>query len=218
MALVDILDDAAHLAPPPQPAKVEVHPDDPQFAPAHDQFGKHRAARLERRQVQRLDPGHLDIALHQDGIAVPAEVARIELEHRLDPLAPRHGMRQPRMADPELDRLVHAVAVDQPVRHRRRARPEALVRLLQRDDIGVHLLQHVKHAVGPPPPVGADGLAHVVGGDGDGGRGHSPANRCRVARFPAWRQGKGMLTVASVVAARLGAIRRTRIRVSTPRR
>ena len=78
------------------------------------------------------------------------------------------------MADPELDRAIHAMPVDQLMRHRRRARPEALVRLLQRDDVGIDLFQHRQHAIGPPPPIGPDGLAHVVGGDGDGGGiGHS---------------------------------------------
>ena len=48
------------------------------------------------------------------------------------------------VADAEMHRLVHAVAVDQLVRHRRAAPAEALVGLLQRDDVGVDLLQHAR--------------------------------------------------------------------------
>ena len=143
--------------------------------PVHDQFGHHRAARLQRRQMQRIDVAHFNVMLHQQGIAVPAKVARGQPEPAFEPLAERESMGKPRMADPELDRLVEAVAVDQPVRHRRRARAEPLVRLLQRDNVGVDLLQHVKHAVGPAATIGPDGLAHVVTGNGDGGgRRHCP--------------------------------------------
>ena len=81
------------------------------------------------------------------------------------------------VADAEVHRLVDAVAVDQLVRHRRAAPAEALVRLLQRDHVGVDLVQHVEHALRIAPPVEPDRLAHVVAGDGDaGGRAHASAN------------------------------------------
>ena len=61
-----------------------------------------------------------------------------------------------------MDRLVEAVAVDQLVRDGRAAAAEALVGLLQRDDVGVDLLKHVEHSMRVAPAVEPDRLVHVV--------------------------------------------------------
>ncbi len=96
------------------------------------------------------------------------------------------------VADAEVHRLVEAVAVDQLVRHRRAAPAEALVRLLQRDDVGVDFLQHVEHPMRIAPPSSADRLAHIVAGDGDAGAAvtQSPTSRRSrsVPRRRDWRR------------------------------
>jgi hypothetical protein len=66
----------------------------------------------------------------------------------------------------------------------RLARAEAAIGLLQRDDIGIDLAQHLERAFGPAPPIGADRLAHIVAGDLD----HAPL----IAG--AWGWGKGRLS------------------------
>ena len=68
----------------------------------------------------------------------------------------------PLVADSEMHRLVEAVAVDQLVRHGRAAAADALVGLLQRDDVGVDLLKHAQHAMRIAPAVEPDRLVHVV--------------------------------------------------------
>ena len=57
-----------------------MHADNAQFESADPELGEHRAARLEHRQVERREIHDLDLILHQQGIAVPADVARFELE------------------------------------------------------------------------------------------------------------------------------------------
>ena len=138
----DRLEDRAHLPPPPKPGQVEVHADDPQRPVADQQLGHHRAARLERRQVERGAAEHADVPLHQDRVAVPADVARVDLEQPVGVLA--RFLEHALVADSEMHRLVQAVAVDQLVRNGRSAPADALVGLLQRDDVGVDLLQHVE--------------------------------------------------------------------------
>ena len=129
------------------------------------QLGDDRAARLQRRQIERRAVEHADVPLHQDRIAVPADVARVELEQPVGVLARlvEHAL----VADAEVHRLVHAVAVDQLVRHGRAAPADALVRLLQRDDVGVDFLQHLEHAMRIAAAVEPDRLVHVVAGKGD---------------------------------------------------
>ena len=83
----DRVEDRAHLPPPPQAGQVEVHADDAQRPVADQQLGDHRAARLERRQVERGAVEHADMGLHQDRIAVPADVARVDLEQPVGVLA-----------------------------------------------------------------------------------------------------------------------------------
>ena len=151
-----------------------MHADDPDRAIADQQFGEDRAARLERRQLDRLDIEHPDMGLHQQGIAVPADVARIQFHQPLGMEPAGNFFEQAVVAHAESHRLVHAVAVDQFMRHRRTAPAHALVRLLQGDDIGVDLLEHRQHSIRIAPAVGADGFAHIVGCDGEGGEvGHS---------------------------------------------
>ena len=69
---------------------------------ADQQFGHDRAARFQRRQVERGDVESPRHALHQQGIAVPAEVARIELEQRFGMLAAGQALpASARVADAE---------------------------------------------------------------------------------------------------------------------
>ena len=84
---VDRLEDRAHLPPPPQAGKVKVHADHPERPVADQQLGHHRSARFQRRQVERRDVHHVDMLFHQQRIAVPAEVAGIDLEQPLGMLA-----------------------------------------------------------------------------------------------------------------------------------
>ena len=114
---------------------------------ADQQLGHDRAARLERRQVERGAVEHADVRLHQHGIAVPADVAGVDLEQPLGVLAAGPSSSTRLWRTPKVHRPVEAVAVDQLVRHRRAAPAEALVGLLQRDDVGVDFLQHVEHAL-----------------------------------------------------------------------
>ena len=139
-----------------------MHPDHSDRAIADQQFGEDRAARLERRKLDRVDVDHPDMGFDEQGIAVPADVARIELHQALGMEPAGNLLEHPVVAHPERDRLIHAVAVDQLVRHRRPAPAHALVRFLQGNDIGVDLLEHGQHAIGVAPPIGADRLAHIV--------------------------------------------------------
>ena len=83
----DRVEDRPQLPLPPQAGQVEVHADDPQRLLVDQQLGDHRAARLQRRQVERRAVEHADMLLHQDRIAVPADVARIDLEQPVGVLA-----------------------------------------------------------------------------------------------------------------------------------
>jgi len=74
------------------------------------------------------------------------------------------------VADAQMHRLVHSMAVDELVRHGRTAPAHALVRLLQSDHVGVDFLQHLQHAMGISAAVEADRFVHVVGRNGDRGR------------------------------------------------
>ena len=74
------------------------------------------------------------------------------------------------VANSEMDRLVHAVRIDQLMRHRRSAPAEALVGFLKRDHVGVDLMQDVENPLRIAPPVEPDRLAHIIACDGEGGR------------------------------------------------
>ena len=54
--------------------------------------------------------------------------------------------------------------LDHVERQRAFARAEAAVGLLQRDDVGVELVEHFDGPFRPPSPVGADRFAHIVTG------------------------------------------------------
>ncbi len=123
-----------------------MHADAAQSGAVQPDVGEHRPARLERGQAEQMMLEHLDLLLHQQRVAVPADAAG---------------------ADVELDRLVVAVRLDHRQREGARPRPEPPVGLLQRDDVGVELVQDVDRPLGPPPAVGPDRLAHVVGSDAD---------------------------------------------------
>src|SRR3546814_14602745 len=88
----------------------------------------------------------LDRLSDQQRVAMPAEAAASRLEG--------HG-------------LVVAMLLDHVDWQRAHPRPEASIRFLKRDDIGVELVQHLDRPVRTPPPVGADRFAHIVTGDQD---------------------------------------------------
>jgi hypothetical protein len=118
------------------------------------------------------------VALHQDRIAVPADIARVDLEQPVGVLA--RLVEHPFVADAEVDRLVEPMAVDQLVRHGRAAAADPLVRLLQRDDIGIDFLEDLEHPVRIATAVEADRLVHVVARQRDAGTAahHSANSRC----------------------------------------
>ncbi len=108
---------------------------------------------------------------------MPADVARADLEQFVGVLA--RLVERALVADAEMDRLVHAVAVDQLMRHRRAAPAEALVGFLQRNHVGIDLVEHVEDSMRVAAPVEPDRLAHVVARDGDAAVDHDFANsRC----------------------------------------
>ena len=91
----DVLQDRPHLPPPPKAAEVEVHADDPDRPVAgNQQLRQHRATRLEHRQIDDSNIDDLDMVLHQQSIAVPADVARFELEQPLGMMAVRDALEQ----------------------------------------------------------------------------------------------------------------------------
>ena len=57
--------------------------------------------------------------------------------------------------------------VNQLVRDCSSSAAEALVRFLQGDDVGIHLMQNVEHTLRIAAAVGADSLADIIAGDGD---------------------------------------------------
>lgn len=59
--------------------------------------------------------------------------------------------------------------VDHRVGNRSAASAYALVCFLQSYDVGIDFLQHTKHAFGIASAVGADRLADIIAGNGDGG-------------------------------------------------
>ena len=79
-------------------------------------------------------------SLHQDRIAVPADVARADLQEPVGVLS--RSFQYSLVTNAQIHRLVHAVAVDQLVRNGRSAPANSLVGLLQGDDVGIDLLQH----------------------------------------------------------------------------
>jgi hypothetical protein len=77
-------EDGMGLPPAPKPRQVEMHSDHPKLGPAHLEVRHHRAARLQRREVDELLVDHVDMLLHQKSVAVPAEAFRATVErHRL---------------------------------------------------------------------------------------------------------------------------------------
>ncbi len=136
------------LLPPPQAGQVEMHSDHPKHLAVEADVRHHRAARLQRGEVEQLLAQHLDILPDQKRVAVPADAS---------------------VAGVEGDRLVVAMLVDHVQRDRARPGPEAPVRLLQRDDVGVELAKHLERPLRAPPAVGADRLPHIVAGDADHG-------------------------------------------------
>ena len=137
-------EDRLDLVAPPKAGKVEVRPEHAHMAAVAVQVGAHRPARFERGQVERFGLEHLELAPHEQRIAVPAEAAR---------------------PPGESDRLPRSV-VERGVREHACTLADPPVHLLQGDHVGVDLAQHRNDPVGIAPPVDPDGLVYVVAGEG----------------------------------------------------
>jgi hypothetical protein len=137
---VDRLQDGAHLPPPPQAGQIQVHADDAQWPIADQQLRHHRAARFQHGQLKDGDVHHLDMFLHQQGIAVPAKIAGIDLEQPLRMLAAGQTFQRTAVPDAKRNRLVQAMIVDQIMLHRCAAPADALVGFLQGNHVGVDFL------------------------------------------------------------------------------
>src|SRR5262249_21484264 len=118
-----------------------MHADDADPPAVIVEIGDGRAARLEVRQCHRRGRSDGDRLARQDDVAVVAQA--------LWPLG-------------EADGAVVGLLLDLLGVERGDARTKAAVDLLQRDDIGIDLVDHAEDARGAPPPIKADGLADVV--------------------------------------------------------
>ena len=145
--LAEMIDKHLRLPRAIDPGKIEVHTDDAYRLPAHDEVGKHGAARLQHGQEQRLAVDDLVILAHEDGVAVPADAVWTILDG--------HG-------------TVRTFRLDHIARNRARPFAEAAVGLLKRDDVRIEFIEHREHAIGLADPIEPDGLAHVVAGDAYG--------------------------------------------------
>ena len=117
--------------------------DHPQAAPLDYDFSAGRAARLDGRQIQRLARYDVDPAADEQRIAMPADAAR----------PPRHLDHTP------------ARIVDIGTRQHAGALADAPVRFLQRNDVGIDLVEDGQDAFGVAPAVEPDALVDVVAGE-----------------------------------------------------
>ncbi len=134
------------LTASPQARKIQMHADHAYFGTPNTQIGEHRAARLQRRQMNQIESQYLYILFHQQGVAMPTQAS-----------APGF----------EWDGLIIAMLIDHVQRQRADPRAEPAVCLLQRDHIGTDFVQNLDSALGPALSVGADRLAHVITGNED---------------------------------------------------
>ena len=139
---------AARLLPPPQPRNVEMHADHAQSCVADADRRRDRAARFERRQMQRMALLDFGALANEQRIAVPADAVR---------------------AIVEADRDIVAMLVEHVRRDRAGAGTETPVGFLQGDDVGVEFAEHRQNPPGVAAPVEPDALAHIVTGDFDHG-------------------------------------------------
>lgn len=187
---IDRIEDRPHLPLSPQAGQIEVHADNAQRLLTDQEFRDHRSAWFEGWQFERRAVEYPDMALHQDRIAVPADIARVDLQEPVG--VPPRLVEHAFVADTKVHRLVHAMTVDQLVGHGRAASADALVGFLQRDDVSVDFLEDTKHAMRIAAAVETDRLVHVVGRERDAGAAaHAQANRpCRrmVPRRRGWQR------------------------------
>ena len=116
LAFGDMVQDRARLMAAAQPRNVEMHPDDAQSGVTNADCRRDRAARFERRQVERMAFLDLGALANEQRIAVPADAVRAIIER---------------------DRNIIAVLVQHMRRDRAGAGAETAVGFLQRDDVGV---------------------------------------------------------------------------------
>ena len=118
--------------------------------------------------VLELAPGRIDgVADRHVGVLVPAGHRRLAGD--VDVPAAGHSVEDPPVLHSEEDRLVQPVVVDQLVRNGCSSPAEALVRLLQGDNVRVHFVKDVENALRVAPADGADRLSNVVAGHGERG-------------------------------------------------
>ena len=75
IALGEVGQDRLRLPPPPKAGQVQMHADDAQPRAIQGEIGQYRAARLQRGEVEEMMLQHLDMLLHEQGIAMPTEAA-----------------------------------------------------------------------------------------------------------------------------------------------
>lgn len=112
---------AAHQA-----GEIEMHADDSDGGAVDAEFGQHRAARLECRDLEAGEIGMPGAGACEDRIAVPADGGRADAE----------GNRGPAMAGEKVWRKGSG------------PRADTAVCLLQDDDIGADLVENLENALG----------------------------------------------------------------------
>ena len=143
---MDMRQNGMRLPPAPQPRQIQMHAHHAHRLAIGANIRHHRAARLQRRQMDRLAIDHHRILADEERVAMPPHAAGVAAKG---------------------DGFPGAVFVEQVRRDDGGLCAEASIRLLQRDDIGIDLAEHVEDAPGIATPVEADPLVHVVGGDLD---------------------------------------------------
>src|SRR3546814_7990927 len=130
LPICEMREDGMRLSPSPQPGQVEMHADDAKIDAADAHLGHHRAARLQRGQVDDFLMDDLDRLSDQQRVAMPAEAAASRLEG--------HG-------------LVVAMLLEHVDWQRAHPRPEASIRFLKRADLGQALAHHLTPTYPQPP-------------------------------------------------------------------
>jgi hypothetical protein len=148
------------LPPPPFAQKAQMRADHRDHAELSFDVDADGAARLQPRQGQAFNPTDVEVAMHENRVAVPAEadIRRGDIGHAIGRFGLEDGLRQCRAA-----------------------RRHAPVGLLQNQNIGLAFQQDLLHPLGVAPPIEAHGLADVVAYDPHRAfsqyRGHQPRDR-----------------------------------------
>lgn len=144
--LIDMMLHSCCLPPPPKPGEVKVHADSPQANAAHIQRCHDGTARLEAGQVDDMRLDMRLIAPHQHRIAVPS-----------------HAFRSGGKGNGAIIR----VHLQHPIRQHCVANAKAQVSFLQRDHIGVDLIENIDDSFRGASAVRADAFVNIVRGHFD---------------------------------------------------